>query len=286
MLFRYITGMNLTPVLSRDEYIEQAYCFRTLRERLASDLPSQEILEHLQSELLSTTKLPMAIQFLLTELKHSGELSNAVSKLSHYFTSFQHHVFAQAEDAHSRFTFTQALLVLEREAEYRAGDPTPPGLFVYQLESLCRNRLGYAAGLAGMRRDAFYDEGWRDYIGLIRFQLGLRDIAELIFSRSAHYVNLRCRSDPDYQAPFAVLFGAKAGQIAAANRGNDPMFLFATLQRHLGYPIVPRLPRVDPKQDLFEDTVRKVKNLESRISLLEAEIAGELDLDRFLVKKE
>ena len=32
------------PVLDREEYIEQAYFFKTFLERLDEDLPSQEIL--------------------------------------------------------------------------------------------------------------------------------------------------------------------------------------------------------------------------------------------------
>ena len=55
----------------------------------------------------------------------------------------------------SRFSVEAALLVLQREAEYRASQPTPPGLFVYQFETLCRNRLGYDEGLRSMAGDPF-----------------------------------------------------------------------------------------------------------------------------------
>ena len=60
------------PMLDREEYIEQAHLFRTLGERLAENVPMQELLEHVKQEVLSTTRLPMAIDFLLTELKHIG----------------------------------------------------------------------------------------------------------------------------------------------------------------------------------------------------------------------
>ena len=49
----------------------------------------QELLEQLQHELLATTRLPMAIDFLLTELKHSGLMAPAMARLSHYFHPFQ-----------------------------------------------------------------------------------------------------------------------------------------------------------------------------------------------------
>ena len=37
-----------------------------------------------------------------------------------------------------------------------------------------------------------------------------------------------------------MLFGEKEGRIAMANRRKDPLYLFSALQRHLGYPSVPR----------------------------------------------
>ena len=79
----------MSQSLDRPEYVEQAYLFQLLRERSAEELPMQELLEQIRYELLSTTKLPLAIDYLLTELKHSGLMSPAMSKLSHYFTPFQ-----------------------------------------------------------------------------------------------------------------------------------------------------------------------------------------------------
>ena len=49
------------PILDREEYIEQAYFFRVYRERLQENVPSQEILQTIQEEILATTRLPMAI---------------------------------------------------------------------------------------------------------------------------------------------------------------------------------------------------------------------------------
>ena len=56
-------------MLEREEYIEQAHLFRTLSERLTENVPMQELLAHVKQEILSTTRLPMAIDFLLTELR-------------------------------------------------------------------------------------------------------------------------------------------------------------------------------------------------------------------------
>ena len=68
-------------LLEREEFIEQAYFFRSLRERLAMSLPMQELLANLREEVLSTTKLPMAIDFLATELLHEGLLHPGMKQL-------------------------------------------------------------------------------------------------------------------------------------------------------------------------------------------------------------
>ena len=60
------------PVLDREEYIEQAYFFQAFRERLLDGMPAQDVLARVGEELLSTTRLPLAISFLLTEIKLTG----------------------------------------------------------------------------------------------------------------------------------------------------------------------------------------------------------------------
>ena len=59
-------------LLDRDEYVEQAHFFRALGERLPQNMPVQDLFSQLRNEVLSTTKLPMALDFLLGELKHRG----------------------------------------------------------------------------------------------------------------------------------------------------------------------------------------------------------------------
>ncbi len=66
------------PVLEREEYIEQAYFFHAFRDRLMDGLPAQEILSRIGEELLSTTKLPMAVSFLHSEMKVSGLMAPAI----------------------------------------------------------------------------------------------------------------------------------------------------------------------------------------------------------------
>jgi len=275
------------PVLDREESIEQAYFFRAFRERLLDGQPSQEILSRVGDELLSTTRLPMAIAFLRAEVKSLGLMSPAMARLGHYFTPFQTHVIAQAEDDLSRFPMDQALLVLEREAKYKADAPSPAGLFVYQFETICRNRLGYGPGLAAMAADPIFSEDWRDYILTLRARLGDVDFADLIYVRSAFLVNEKRRTFPDYVSKHPVLFGEKEGKIARANRGRDPLYLFSALQRQLGYPEVPRPRRPDEAEARIALLEQRVTLLENRIKAVEGAAHGEdIDISQFAVKPE
>jgi hypothetical protein len=180
----------------------------------------------------------------------------------------------------------QALLVLEREARYKAQEPTRPGLFVYQFEALSRNRLGYSKGLEAVAGDPYYDEDWRDYIHMLRSRLGSVDFADLIYVRSAYYVNERIRMNPEFQPKFPALFGEKEGKIARANRGRDPLYLFSALQRQLGYPEVPRLRRPDEAEARIAVLEQRVTLLENRIRGLESEVHDEVDLSQFTVNPE
>lgn len=270
----------------REEYIEQAYFFRTLRERMADNQPAQEILGWLHEEILSTTRLPMAIEFLASELKFSGMLHPAFARLEHYFTPFQAFVVAQAEQDRSRFDLSTGLLILERQAEYLAAEPTRAGNFVFQFESISRNRLGYDEGLLAISRDPFYDNDWQQWIRQVRTAVGTVDFADLLYARSEFYVLERRRQQEHVDESRPILFGEKEGKIARANRGKDPLYLFAALERQLGYPAVPRPPRPDESVNLVRELERKVQSLEKRIQILEGELKGELDLSKYYVKPE
>jgi len=271
-----------SPVLDREEYIEQAYFFRTLRDRLAANFPAQEVLERIHEEILSTTRLPLAIQFLATELKHSGVLTSGFERLPHYFTPFQAFVIRQMEKESQRISVETALLVLEREAEYRAAGPTPQGVFVYQFETSSRNRLGYDEGLQAMLGDPLYSAQWREFLELVRRQLGAVEFADLLYLRSELYVLEQRRQDPAYEPPVPPLFGEKEGKIARANRGKDPLYLFAALQRQLGYPVVPRPQPADDVNSKIVGLQAKFRELEMRLKLIDGELRGQVDLAQFL----
>ena len=113
------------PVLDREEYIEQAYFFQAFRERLIDGLPSQEILARIGEELLSTTKLPMAVSFLHRDQGHrpDGPGHGPDQPLFHAVSGPRGQ---QAENDVSRFAMDQALLILEREAKFKADAPSLP----------------------------------------------------------------------------------------------------------------------------------------------------------------
>jgi hypothetical protein len=269
-----------TP-LEREEYIEQAYFFRVLRERIGAEQATQDLLSRIDQEILSTTRLPYAIQFLAAEVKHSGQLSSGFARLSHYFTPFQAFIIQGSEEENRRFSLDAALLVLQREAEYRAGNPTPPGLFVYQFEVLCRNRLGYDGGLKSMAEDVLYDAAWSGFLEMVRGQLGLMDFADMIYLRSELFVRDQRRIDPNYEVPLPPLFGEKEGKIAKANRQRDPLYLFSTLQRQLNYPEVPRPVQRDDLSTKLLTLQARYRELEQRLKLLESEMRGQVDLSQF-----
>jgi len=296
------TEEPLSP-LEREEYVEQHHFFTVLGERLAENVPAQEVLALVREEILATTKLPMAIDFLLAELRHQGVFAAGMKKLGHYFTPFQCYVISEAEHDRRRFDLRIALEILAREAKYRA-EPgiSRQGLFLYHFEALCRNRLGYDPGLEAMAQDPSFDGPWRDWILTVRRQIGIVELADLIYVRSEYYhQRLTAVENPQraVQSPATAsggedggedapdrLFGLREGRIAWANRLKDPLVLFAALQRHLGYPQVPRTKTADPEERLLPVLARRVEQLEGRLKLLEEEQRGGIQLERFYVRQE
>jgi hypothetical protein len=290
---------SLAP-LGREEYIEQAHFFHALGERLKANVPAQEVLLSVREEVLATTKLPMAIDFLLSELRHAGVFGTAMSRLGHYFTPFQAYIVQESENERSRFDLRIGLEVLRREAEYRSESPSRQGIFLYQFEVLCRNRLGYDRGLEAVARDPAFDATWQEWIRTIRRQIGMVDLADLIYVHSEHY---RRRADPatgmakgadrigieddpvraDVSPP-QILFGEREGRIALANRRKDPLYLFSSLHRQLGYPEVPRPDPVAAEQALLPQLARRLEQLEMRLKLVEEEQRGGIDLSQFYRK--
>jgi len=290
---------SLSP-LAQEEYVEQAHFFQVLGARLRENMPAQEVLSSIREEILATTKLPMAIDLLLAELRHQGAFTNGMRQLGHYFTPFQTYVMSEAEHDQRRFDMLIALEILSREAKYRADSISRQGLFLYQFEALSRNRLGYDAGLEAMSLDPSYDQHWREWILTVRRQVGLVELADLIYVRSDYYhqqqasrqgtvrsstaetADSTAESDAKPQAA-AVLFGRREGRIAWANRRKDPLLLFSALHRQLGYPQVPRPQQANPEQHLLPAMARRLEQLESRLKLVEQEQRGGIDLERFYV---
>jgi hypothetical protein len=278
--------------LAREEYIEQMHLFEVLGERLKENMPAQEILESVREEILVTTKLPMAVDFMLAELRHLGAFATAMERLRHYFTPFQSFVMGEAENERQRFDLRIGLEVLRREAKYRAEGASRQGLFLYQLEVLCRNRMGYDAGLDAIAQDPAYDEAWRNWISTVRRQIGIIDLADLIFVRSEFYHERKAAEQGDVtraaelaaeaaEKGFPPLFGRQEGRIAWANRRNDPLMLFGALHRQLGYPEAPRPNPADPEERLLPTLARRMEQLEARLKLIEEEQRGGIQLERF-----
>lgn len=273
-------------MLDRTEYIEQAYFYRMLRERMQQNLATQDLLGSIREEVLTTTKLPLAIDFLQAELRHLGVLGTAMARLKHYFTPFQTFLIQEAENERGRFDFRTALEILEREALYRAESATPQGVFLFQFETLCRNRLGYDKGLAAIAEDPIFDADWKEWILTVRRQIGIVDFADFVYVRSQLYVEQQARRqdfiNPEDERP--VLFGEAEGRIALANRRKDPLLLFSALQRQLGYPSVPRPKPFDDVKEKTEQLSRRVERMEGRLKLLEEEQRGGIDITKLYAR--
>ncbi len=286
---------NPVAPLGREEYVEQAHFFGALAERLRDNVPVQEVLTSVREELLATTNLPKAIEYLLAELRHAGVMGTAMGKLSHYFTPLQAYLVSAGEDERGRFDMRIGMEVLKRDAEYRAGSPTGSGptptrqgLFLFQFEAICRNRLSYDHGLGAMSADPSFDQPWRDWIETLRRKVGMVDLADLLYVHSEYYRRRgqephRTEADtPDETiTPSVILFGEREGRIALANRRKDPMLLFSSLQRQLGYPAAPKPEPAKDSGDTLPQVARRIEQLEKRIKLLEEEQRGGIDLSQF-----
>jgi hypothetical protein len=241
------------------------------------------LLLSIKEEILTTTRLPMALDYLAAELKLHGVMTTAMGRLGHYFTAFQTYVVGEAEDERGRFDLSVALKILEREANYRANSATPQGIFLYQFECLARNRLGYEKGLDAIAADPIFDAAWKDWIPTVRRKVGIIDFADLVYVRSERYIQDRTRQGlPLENEGKPPLFGEREGRIAWANRRKDPLLLFAALHRQLGYPAIPRLDPADKTAEIIPSLLRRIDRLEARIKLVEEEQRGGIDFSKFV----
>jgi len=280
----------MTQRLAREEYIEQAHLFDSLAKQVQLEpemqQPLQVLLQWLKQEVLATTKLPLAIDYLIAEIKHLGTMGTAFANLPHYFSSFQTYLINEAEAEQGRFDIWQAFRILHREAELRAADVSPNAMFFFQFETLCRNRLSYDYGLEAMSRDYHYDGTWAAWILSVRHKIGIVDLTDLVYVHSQHYVdNESRRLDAEVPRPEPLLFPEKEGRIALANRHKEPLYFFSSLQRHLGFPGSPRPPRPSEVTSLLPKLVRQIEHLETRVRLLEDEQRQKgIDLSQFYAK--
>ena len=132
-----------------------------------------------------------------------------------------------------------------------------------------------------MAADPAFDEPWREWIRHLRRKIGMVDLADLIYVNSAYYETRGNRDASDAPPDRITLFGEREGRIALANRRKDPLMLFNSLHRHLGYPAVPRPEAGEAEEDLVPAMARRLEQLEKRIKLLEEEQRGGIDLTKF-----
>jgi hypothetical protein len=131
-------------------------------------------------------------------------------------------------------------------------------------------------------QNPIFNEDWREWVLTVRRQIGIVDFPDLLYVRSQYYLTRNAQRGLDERPEKPILFGEKEGKIAWANRRKELLFLFAALQRQLGYPAVPRMQPVDQTPQLIPQLLRRMERLETRMKLLEEEQRkGAIDLDRF-----
>jgi hypothetical protein len=140
--------------------------------------------------------------------------------------------------------------------------------------------------MKSIAEDPLYNSDWRDWILKTRHRLGSTDFADLIYYRSEHYVNERRRRsrNPKYRPSYPILFGVDEGRIAKANRGKDPLYMFAALQRQLGHPSVPRARPASSALPIHPALEQRLQRIEAKLKIMESEIKDEFDLSQFYIK--
>ena len=131
-------------------------------------------------------------------------------------------------------------------------------------------------------------EAWAEWMRALPHKIGMTDFGELIYRRSEQYAadQRRQTGDADWEPTQPPLFGEQEGRIAKANRGRDPLYLFAALQRQLGYPKVPRVERKSREYAIDPAIELRFQQIEAKLLMLENEQKGTLDLGDFLKQAE
>ena len=121
---------------------------------------------------------------------------------------------------------------------------------------------------------------------MVKRNLGTRDFADFIYLYSEFALGEFRRQKRDESATFdkPLLFDVQEGRIAKANRSNDPLYMFAALQRHLNYPKVPRTKRKQDEAPFPPELEARLTRIEKRIQLIEMEQKNAVDLSEFYKK--
>ena len=281
--FVYADSHGHRAVLDRDEYVEQAYFFRVFRERLADNLPAQDILTRVHEELLSSTRLPYAVQFLVAELKHSGLLANGfceTAALLHSVPGVRRS--GRPRTRRSGFRCRRPCSSWNARRSSRPRSPTKPGLFIYQFETIARNRLGYLDGTAAVAADPIYDADWRAFIGGLPRQVGDIDFADLVYLRSELYRAGAAARESVLRAVAAAAVRREGGE----DRQGEPQPRPAVSLRRA--PATTRVSRsatllrsATTARSKWEKLETKLRELETRLKLAEGELRGNVDLSQF-----
>ena len=243
--------------LDREEYVEQAYFFQTLRERMQQSYSTQDLLDAIRQEVLTTTMLPYAVDFMAGELRLTGGFATAMARLPHYFTPFQTYVVSEAEKAEGRFDFRIALEILQREVEYRAQVHR-------RRESSCTSSRPCAATdwvtiAASTRWPAIRSSTRLAGMDPYGPPPGRPDRLRRHDLRAQRALSQEANEGREGDA-----FWRKGRPHRAGQPSKDPLYLFAALQRHLSYPSVPRPREEDTQRYLLPALQQRVDRMETR----------------------
>ena len=211
-------------MLERDEYIEQAYLFRSLLERMDENASVQDLLRSIREEILSTTNLPKAIDFLTAELKLTGALSDGMSRSATTSRRFRPTSWAKRSAKEASSISAPRWKCSGSKPAFRGEGSDAAGLVRLSVRIVARNRLGYDRGLEAMSRDPIYDDAWREWILNVRRQVGIVDFADLLYVRSEHFSKQRKAQGLDGEGrEQADPVRRERRRIALAHRRKDPL---------------------------------------------------------------
>ena len=210
-------------------------------------------------------------------------MSSAMTRLGHYFHPFQTYVIAEAESERGRFDLRIALQLLQPEADYRPEGadatgivPVPVRIAVPQSPEIRYGPDGRSPAIPSTTSHGEHGFSGADGRSAWSISPTWSTFGASIFSRGGS--NSRRKRIAGIRTP--ILFGEKEGKIAFANRQRDPLYLFSALQRHLGYPAVPRLEGIEEPDETCKASPAGLNGPNCGCKLLEEEQRGGIDLNK------